>query len=41
MPNRDIIFSVLFDPHFSQVTSGFDPKTNFSNSALQELQRYS
>jgi hypothetical protein len=31
MPNRDISFSVLFEPHFSQLASGFDPKTSFSN----------
>jgi hypothetical protein len=38
MPKRDISFSVFFDPHFSQVTSEFDPKTSFSKSALQALQ---
>jgi hypothetical protein len=38
MPKRDMSFSVLFDPHFSQATSGFDPKTSFSNSAPQLLQ---
>jgi len=41
MPNRDRSFSVLPDPHFSQVTRGLAPKTSFSNSALQDLQRYS
>jgi hypothetical protein len=41
MPKRDIIFSVLVDPHFSHFTSGFDPYTSFSNSALHALQRYS
>lgn len=38
MPNRDMSFSVLLEPHFSQQTSGFDPKTSFSNSASQALQ---
>jgi hypothetical protein len=38
MPNRDISFSVFFEPHLSQATSGFDPKTSFSKSALQSLQ---
>jgi hypothetical protein len=38
MPKRDMIFSVFFDPHFSQATSRFDPKTSFSNSALHALQ---
>jgi|GEM_PF-3467868 len=38
MPNRDMSFSVFFEPHFSQATSGFDPKTSFSKSALQSLQ---
>jgi len=41
MPKRDRSFSVLSEPHFSQVTAGFDPKTSFSNPALQALQRYS
>jgi hypothetical protein len=31
-------FSVFFDPHFSHATSGLDPKTSFSKSALQALQ---
>jgi hypothetical protein len=30
IPKRDRSFSVLFEPHFSQLTSGFDPKTSFS-----------
>jgi hypothetical protein len=38
MPKRDMSFSVFFEPHFSQDTSGFDPKTSFSNSVLQSLQ---
>jgi hypothetical protein len=38
MPKRDMSFSVFFEPHFSQVTSGRVPKTSFSNSALQSLQ---
>jgi hypothetical protein len=38
MPNRDMSFSVFFEPHLSQATSGFDPKTSFSKSALQLLQ---
>jgi hypothetical protein len=38
MPNRDIFFSVLSDPHFSHATKGFDPNTSFSNSALQAVQ---
>jgi hypothetical protein len=38
MPKRDMSFSVFFDPHFSQATSGLDPKTSFSKSALQALQ---
>lgn len=41
MPKRDMSFSVFFDPHFSQATSGFDPKTSFSKSVLQALQWYS
>ena len=38
MPKRDISFAVFFEPHFSQATSGFVPKTSFSKSALQALQ---
>jgi hypothetical protein len=38
MPKRDRRFSVFLDPHFSQETSGFEPKTSFSKSALQALQ---
>jgi len=38
MPKRDMSFSVFFEPHLSQATSGFDPKTSFSKSALQSLQ---
>jgi hypothetical protein len=41
MPKLDMSFSVFFEPHFSQTTSGFDPKTSFSKSALQSLQWYS
>jgi len=41
MPKRDRRFSVFFEPHFSQHTSGFDPKTSFSKSVLQSLQWYS
>jgi len=37
-PKRDMSLSVLSDPHFSQETDGFAPKTSFSNSALQALQ---
>jgi len=38
MPKRDISLPVLFEPHFSQVTSEFDPNTSFSKSAPQVLQ---
>jgi hypothetical protein len=38
MPNRDMSFSVFFEPHCSQHTSGCVPKTSFSKSALQSLQ---
>jgi hypothetical protein len=38
MPKRDMSFSVFFEPHLSQATSGFDPKTSFSKSVLQSLQ---
>lgn len=38
MPNRDISFSVLFEPHFSHTAAGFAPKTSFSKSAPQALQ---
>lgn len=38
MPKRDMSFSVFFEPHFSQTTSGFDPKTSFSKFALHLLQ---
>ena len=38
MPKRDRSFPVFFEPHFSQATSGFDPKTSFSKSAPQALQ---
>ena len=38
MPKRDRSFSVFSEPHFSQVTTGLDPKTSFSNSALQAEQ---
>jgi hypothetical protein len=31
-------FSVFCDPHFSQETSGLDPKTSFSKSEPQALQ---
>jgi hypothetical protein len=41
MPKRDRSFSVFSDPHFSHVTTGLAPKTSFSNSALQLVQRYS
>ena len=41
IPKRDRSFSVFSEPHFPQATAGFDPKTSFSNSALQSLQRYS
>jgi len=41
MPKRDRRFSVFFEPHCSQLTSGFGPKTSFSKSALQALQWYS
>jgi len=41
MPKRDRSFSVLSEPHFSQLIGGFAPKTIFSNTALQALQRYS
>lgn len=38
MPKRDIRLLVFLEPHFSQATSGFDPKTSFSKSAPQPLQ---
>jgi hypothetical protein len=38
MPKRDMSLPVFFEPHFSQATSGFDPKTSFSKSAPQALQ---
>jgi len=38
IPKRDISLPVFFDPHFSQATSGFDPKTSFSKSAPHALQ---
>jgi hypothetical protein len=38
IPKRDMSFSVSGEPHFSQATSGFDPKTSFSKSAPQALQ---
>ena len=41
MPNRDRSLFVSFEPHWSQFTSGFDPKTSFSNSAPQALHWYS
>jgi hypothetical protein len=31
-PNFESRFSVSLDPHFGQTTSGFEPKTSFSNS---------
>jgi len=38
MPKRDMSFSVFLEPHLSQLTSGFDPKTSFSKWALQAVQ---
>ena len=38
VPNRDMSFTILFEPHFSQRTSGFDPKTSFSKSTVQAWQ---
>jgi hypothetical protein len=38
MPKRDISLPVFFEPHFSQATSEFDPKTSFSKFAPQALQ---
>jgi len=38
VPKRDIRLFVFLEPHFSQTTSGFDPKTSFSKSAPQPLQ---
>jgi len=35
MPNFERRFSVSFDPHFGQATSGFKPKTSFSKHSLQ------
>jgi len=32
IPNLESRFSVFGDPHFGQTTSGFEPKTSFSNS---------
>jgi len=41
VPKRDRSFSVLAEPHFSQATLGFAPKTIFSKSVLQAVQWYS
>jgi len=38
MPKRDMSFSVLFEPHLSQLTCEVDPKTSFSKWALQAVQ---
>jgi len=38
IPKRDMSLPVFFDPHFSQATSGFDPKTILSKSAPHALQ---
>jgi hypothetical protein len=38
IPKRDMSFSVFIEPHFSQATALFFPKTSFSKSALQALQ---
>jgi len=38
VPKRDMSLPVFFEPHFSQATFGFDPKTSFSKSAPQALQ---
>ena len=38
VPKRDMSFPVFLEPHFSQATSGFGPKTSFSKSVLQSLQ---
>jgi len=38
MPKRDISLPVFFEPHCSQATSGFNPKTSFSKFAPQALQ---
>jgi len=38
IPKRDMSFSASGEPHFSQTTSGFDPKTSFSKSAPHALQ---
>jgi hypothetical protein len=41
IPNRDISFSVLPEPHFSHMTSGLAPKTSFSKSRPHSAQWYS
>jgi hypothetical protein len=41
MPNRDRSFSVFCEPHLSQATGVFAPKTSFSKSEPQAAQRYS
>jgi hypothetical protein len=38
IPKRDMSLPVFSEPHFSQATSGFAPKTSFSKSAPQALQ---
>jgi len=38
VPKRDRSLPVFSEPHFSQATFGFDPKTSFSKSAPQALQ---
>jgi len=38
VPKHDMSLPVFCEPHFSQATFGFDPKTSFSKSAPQALQ---
>jgi hypothetical protein len=40
-PNFESRFSVSGDPHFGQTTSGFWPKTSFSNSLWHLAHWYS
>jgi len=40
-PNFESRFSASGDPHFGQITSGFEPKTSFSKHSLQTVHWYS
>jgi hypothetical protein len=41
MPKLDMRFFVFFEPQSGQTTSGFEPKTSFSNSCLHLAHWYS